>query len=267
MAVRIEDSFELLTQQEWDNYLGTHLFDNLLIHSEQFNKPSDIFAIFSLMRLDELLIEHNNKVGSVNITYALCRHYFDKGIPDDPWYISPGNNGQSIQYFPLFQEEHWMRQTWFNFFSDAYYLKISSLWDSIMEIINHYYELNMKSDLRMRDNVLKWLKENHNNIYLVFCDIMADPVYESARQYRTSAAHGTSAGSIQNKIKINKEVAEITDMDEKDQVTEKKVRTTKSLSIGVGDYVNVKTIMKNMEEYAIFIGYKIQEIISLLSNP
>jgi len=266
MAVRIEDSFELLTQQEWDDYLGTHLFDNLVIHNQQFSISSDFFAILSLLRLDEMLQEHNNKVGSLNVTYALCRHYFDKGIPDDPWYISPGNKGQSIQYFPLFQEEHWMRKTWFNFFSDAYYLKISSLWDSVLEIINHYFELNIKSDLRLRDYVLKWLKDNRNDIYLVFYNIMADPVYESARQYRTAAVHGTSASSVQNTVKINKEVTEITDVDEKGQSTKRNARTTKSLSIGVGDYVNVKTIMKNMEEYAIFTGNKIQEIISLLSK-
>ena len=123
MSVRIEDSFELLSQEEWDNYLGTHLFDKLLIHNGQINKSSDIFGIFSLIKLDEILVEHNNKVGSLNVTYALCRHYFDKGIPDDPWYISPGKDGHSIQYFPLFQDEHWMRLSWFNFFSDAYYLK------------------------------------------------------------------------------------------------------------------------------------------------
>ena len=46
---------------------------------------------------DNFWSQHNNKVGTLNVSYTLCRHYYDKGIPDDPWYISPGRDGQSIE--------------------------------------------------------------------------------------------------------------------------------------------------------------------------
>lgn len=131
-------------------------------------------------RLAELIQEHNNKVGSLAITYALCRHYFNKGIPDDPWYISPGKEGQSIQYFPNFKEEHWMRRYWFNYFSDTFYLKISSVWDSMIEILNHFYSLDFSNDLRLRDNVIKWLKQNVNSIASVFADMTEIPMENCA---------------------------------------------------------------------------------------
>ena len=38
------------------------------------------------------------------------------------------------------------------------------------------------------------------------------------------------------------------------------------ISMGVGDYTNVTTIMKNMEDYALFTGSKIKEIIGIMSE-
>lgn len=272
--VRIEGSFELLSQEEWDKYMDTHIFDNMRLEDNDLGASSDVLLSLSHPRLHEMIQEHNNKVGSLLITYALCKHYFDKGIPDDPWYISPGNEGQSIQYMPLFKEEHWMRHYWFNYFSDTYYLKISSVWDSVIEIINNYYELGNASDLRLRNNVLKWLKTNKSDLYDIFCKIMTDPLYADAQKYRTAAAHGTSAGTVTNTIKAQKDVwTEVLAMDAdgklildaEGKVTMKKVRAAAVISMGVGDYTNVKTIMKNMEDYVLFTGHKIKEIVPIMT--
>lgn len=117
---------------------------------------SDIFQNIGRPLLHGLITEHNNKVGNLHITYALCMHYYDRGIPDDPWYISPGKEGQSIQYFPEFKEEHYMRLFWFGYYADVFYLRLATIWDSLIEIINHYYGLDYVSDLRLRSNVMKW---------------------------------------------------------------------------------------------------------------
>ena len=98
--IRIEGSFELLSQEEWDKYFGTQLFDAMRIDPLIFDVSGDTFHDIAHPRLYELIKEHNNKVGSLAITYCLCRHYFDKGIPDDPWFKSPGDKGESIQYMP-----------------------------------------------------------------------------------------------------------------------------------------------------------------------
>lgn len=271
--IRIEGSFELLSQDEWDKYLGTDIFDDMRIEDTDLEVSGDIFASLSHPGLHEMILKHNNKVGSLLITYALCRHYYDKGIPDDPWYISPGKDGQSIQYMPLFQEEHWMRQYWFNYFSDTYYLKISSVWDSVIEIINSFYSLGYASDLRLRSNVLKWLKTNKPSLYDVFNNIMTEVVYTDAQKYRTAAVHGTSAGTVTNTVKTQSDVwTEVlaTDdegkpiLDDNGKITMKKVKASAVISMCVGDYTNVKTIMNNMEEYAKFTGGKIKEIISLI---
>lgn len=273
--IRIENSFELLSQKEWDTYLGTNIFDELRIDESDFGVSRNAFENLDHPKMHEIIQDHNNKVGSVIVTYALCRHYYDKGIPDDPWYASPGEKGQSIQYMPLFKEEHWMRQYWFNYFSDTFYLKISSVWDSIIDIINFFYKLNYTSNLRLRSNVLKWLKTNKPDINHVFEDILQEQVYKDAQKYRTAAAHGTSAGTIKNTVKeesdVWTEVLATGDdgkpiLDAEGRVTMKKVKALKVISMCVGDYINAATIVNNMEAYSIFSGIKIKEIVSLITE-
>lgn len=272
--IRIEGSFELLTQTEWDKYLGVSLFDEMRIDMSRLG-GQESFPRFPHPKLTEMIKEHNNKVGSLIITYALCRHYFDKGIPDDPWYISPGNEGQSIQYMPLFKNEHWMRRYWFNFFSDTFYLKISSVWDSIIEILNHFYGLDYPSDLRLRSQVLKWLKQNSRDIVSVFNEIMSDQRYIDAQAYRILAAHGTSPSTVTDTIQSHRdEWVEIVDidsdgtlrLDENNRPIMKRVKAKTVVSFAVGEYTNVATIMKNMEDYSSFSGQKIQELVTLMAK-
>ncbi|RCX17152.1 hypothetical protein DFR58_10846 [Anaerobacterium chartisolvens] len=272
--VQIEGSFELLTQDEWDNYLGVNFFDNMNIGIERFGVSMNGFPDISHPRLAELIQDHNNKVGSLVITYALCRHYFDKGIPDDPWYISPGKEGQSIQYFPNFKEEHWMRRYWFNYFSDTFYMKLSSVWDSIIEILNHYYSLDYPIKLGTRKKVIDWLDKNVKHIASIFKEIEQNQLYINAKDYRNRASHGTSAASVTNTIKSQKDVwTEVHDrdsngnlrLDENNKPIMKKVKAKSVISMSVGNYTNVPTIMENMEKYSVYSGLKIQEIISLVS--
>ena len=77
MEVKIEGSFESLSQDEWDKYLSVDFFEDMFIKEGSLGESEDIFQNISTPRLHELIQEHNNKVGSLRITYALCRHYFD----------------------------------------------------------------------------------------------------------------------------------------------------------------------------------------------
>lgn len=270
MSIRIEQSFELLSQEEWDTYLGTTLFNGMHIDESAFGVSREGLPDMEHPRLAEMIFDHNNKVGTLPITYALCRHYFDKGIPDDPWYISPGKDGSGVQYMPLFEDVHWMRRYWFNYFSDTYYLKISSVWDSVIEILNHYYELDYKSNFWLKIKVEKWLKDNVPDVYDIIESVFKDSKFINAQKYRTLAAHGTSPGTVTNTVTSKKDVWVDVPADGKDgkplvdvegHLVMKKVKAKRVVSIGVGDYTNVATIMKNMEEYAVFSGESIKKIV------
>ncbi len=41
--IRFENSFELLSQEEWDTYLGTNIFDELRIDESEFGVTRNTF--------------------------------------------------------------------------------------------------------------------------------------------------------------------------------------------------------------------------------
>ena len=266
MNVDIAGSFEVPSQEEWDKYLATDIFNDMNLEPGTLGESEDVFQNIGRPRLHEIITEHNNKVGALRITYALCRHYYDKGIPDDPWFISPGSAGQSVEYFPNFKEEHWMRKHWFTYFADTFYLKISSVWDSIIEIIDEYYQYGIPQDLRFRSEVFKRLKEDNPDLFNVFAELQKNDLYIEAQKYRTEAAHGTSAGDVHNTISTQRDVeTEITKI-EGGHVVRRPVKAAMVVSFGVGEYTLSKTIMENIENYSKHSGAEMQRIINLLES-
>lgn len=264
MVVRFEDSFETLSQKEWNKYFSTKIFDDMIIEENSSSVSHDPLEKINKLKQCEVIKDHNNKVGMLKITYALCRHYFDKGIPDEPYYISPGKAGQSVEYFPKFNEEHWMRKYWFNYFADVFYLKISALWDSVYEIIDEFYQYGIKRCIDFKTKVLEKIKIDNPNLHKLLKEICDNKLYKDGQKYRIAAAHGTSIGEVKDPIKVQHNVeTEIPDTID-GKIAMKKVNAQTVIKIGVGDYVNVSTIMKHIEDYSIFVGGKIQEIIALL---
>lgn len=263
-SIDIGSSFELLSQEEWDKYLSTALFDGMCINAECFKKYEQ--QIFMYLPLGEAIHGHNNKVDDLRITYALCKHYFDKGIPDDPWYISPGKDGCSIQYMPNFKNEHWMRRYWFNHYSENLYLKYFSLWDGIIGLLNIFYEINESlQDYRFRSKVMGELKKKQKPVFDFLSAILDDPIYKEANQYRTSFVHGiapsvVSDGYVLEKDKLTETVEMVNGTPQKRQV-----RSQLVLSCRAGNYTYIGTVMNNAESFATFTGQKIQELIKLIA--
>ncbi len=185
MKVDFENSFELLSQEEWNQYLSEEKIDYIMVDKGVFAKFSDKIMMYPILmeEIDEL----NNKVGSIKVSYALCRHYYDKGIPDKPYYISPGKDGQSVQYFPNFKNEHWMRLYWFNHFADAAYMKLFSVWDSVTEILDTFYGMNIDKNMRFKFRVMDELKQKDNSIWsFLKNDVLNSALYQEAEKYRNS---------------------------------------------------------------------------------
>ena len=155
---------------------------------------------------------------------------------------------------------------WFNYFADTYYLKLMAVWDSIIEIINHFYSYDFIIDFRLRNNVLKKLKSDNPALHLIFTELQTDPIYVDAQKYRTAAAHGTSAGEISNTVSIDRDVeTEVPVLDESGKLIMKKIKASAVVSLGIGEYTMTKDIDANMEQFATLTGNKIQEIAACMT--
>lgn len=263
MKIEFEKSFELLTQKEWNQYLGEERIDSMMIDKDIFEKFKDRIMMYPILleEVDAL----NNKVGALKVSYALCRHYYDQGIPDKPYYISPGNEGQSIQYFPNFSTEHWMRLYWFNHFADAAYMKLFSVWDSVTEILDTFYDMNIDKNMRFKFRVLEELETRDRELWkLLKKDVLNNDLYVQADRYRNSFAHYSGPSNISNSYTLKKEKeVELPEIQEDGTVKMIKKKAT-VLSIGAGDYTYVDDIIENMLEFSKFTGEMIGCIVSVL---
>lgn len=201
----------------------------------------------------------------------MCRHYYDLGIPDEPWYVSPSLDGKkSVQYMPNFKPEHHMRLFWFNHFAANLYVTAFGVWDSIIEMLNIFYDINEKPDLRQRSEVLKWLKKNKNDIFIVFDGLKDNPIYTKANEYRTQFVHGIAPSEISNQNTYKKDTeAKIIDSEESiktGKVVYKTVKHATVMSVGVGQYTKVKDVLEIFEEFAKLTASKKDEILNLLTN-
>ena len=232
-----------------------------MIDKRVFAKFSDRIMMYPILmeEIDEL----NNKVGSVKVSYALCRHYYDKGIPDKPYYISPGKDGQSVQYFPNFKNKHWMRLYWFNHFADAAYMKLFSVWDSVTEILDTFYGMNIDKNMRFKFRVMDELKQKDNIIWsFLKNDVLNSGLYQKAEKCRNSFAHYTGPSTVSNNYIIQKDKeVEFPKMQEDGTIKMIKKKAT-VLSYGVGDYTFVDDIINNILDFSEFTGKKISKLLT-----
>lgn len=260
MQIDFETSFELLEQTEWNQYLSEEKINSIMIDKSIFDKYVNRIMMHSI--LVEEIFELNNKVGSIKVSYALCRHYYDKGIPDKPYYISPGKEGESVQYFPNFKDEHWMRLYWFNHFADSVYMKLFSVWDSVTEILDTFYDLGIEKNMRFKFKVMDVLKQKDNAIWsFLKRDVLDNELYKRAGMYRNSFAHYTGPSTVSNSYTIqkNKEI-ELPEIQE-DGSAKLIKRKANVLSYSAGDYTYVEDIIKNILEFSDFTGRMIHKLL------
>src|SRR5699024_9781836 len=75
-----------------------------------------------------------NKLISINNDFGYALFYYYKGIPDDEWYMSPGKQGQSVQYYPHFEDQHYSNLYNFSYFVDIFFLKYITVTETIVHI-------------------------------------------------------------------------------------------------------------------------------------
>ncbi len=275
MESRIYDAFEIPPESEWDKHLESELFKKMSIDSNQFDIGDydlDEFAFEGGVK--SCINQHNEKVGTLIVSYILCRHYYDKGIPDDPWYESPGKDGQSIEYMPNFTSQDLLVRYWFSYFYEYVYFKIFSIWDSIYVFINDYYQMGHEQKSGFNRKVTESLKEHRSDICDLFTNISKEYLYKEANKYRNRIIHGTSLNGVTSGFQMKKNYKgkmPVMNKEGQYEINEGKIKmeernVTFKLSDNLGEYIKCETIMNNIDQFCIFTGDKIEEVINLIKK-
>lgn len=168
-------------------------------------------------------IDHTRK------SYVFARFNFDLGIPDDPWFVSPGRDGRGTEFFPNFEEKHFWHKMQFDFYGDVFYYKWFSAFDTLGQILNLIY--NLKLSLPTFASAVARLETVDPSLFAdLQSEVTKQQSFKTAKQFRNDMTHnylpGRSGGSVECATTDN----------------------GTSVSLGIGQYVPTKLIMANMVE-------------------
>lgn len=137
-----------------------------------------------------------------------------------------------------------------------FYVRISSVWDSLLDFLGCYYKTDFKRDLKYNEKLLKWLKNHQPEISKTISDFYEKDTRKLATKYRIFAAHGSSIGIIRNYVKeYNNELVDFPNFDKDGNVLRNEngdivyqKQLSKKIVYSLGEYISSKVLMQNMDD-------------------
>lgn len=194
--------------EDWDNICEQK---KEALDKIQLAEPNKTFSFFDFggIELSYWVKEFNNRVFDLVNNYVMMMNYYNMGIPDKEWFISPGRNGQSVQYFPHFEDKHYIYLYWFGFYMDGYYSKFFGLIDSIYHLINVSYVFGVENSLGFRKKVADKLEKQDKELFDYLESIRINAIYKSVSDFRNNMTHNYRPNQIDSGINQKKENGKI----------------------------------------------------------
>lgn len=186
--------FEYPSESDWERIARTFPCRKLDISLDDFGGETDsIKKLLDYQELQAWAIHLQNRLIDVFKSYVFLMYYYEKGIPDTEWYISPGKKGQSIQYFPHFEVRHFLIKDQFDFYADIFYYKIFSAWDTIGHLLKTLFELKDLSKPTFK-SVVNQLEQKKPDLYRDLKLIINNPDFKQANEIRNNVTHNFLPG-------------------------------------------------------------------------
>src|SRR5260221_213955 len=154
--------------------------------------------------------------------------YYEEGIQDDPAFISPGMQGQTVQFYPNMDSNQRQNKDWFDFYSDTLYFKLFSAWDLIGHFLNVKYGLGVeKVDFH---KAVTNLKSKNVGPFKNLGKLKSSPAFKTASILRNNITHNR----LPNTLGM--------------EVTRKVTRIGPAIDIGLKIYFPAAEIVANTRE-------------------
>jgi len=233
--------FEFPTHEELIAVAKRNQLDDMAVMPGDFNPAARTFdAVDVWMRdsdVETWTIHLLGRLGSVRLSYWLMQYYADKGIPDERWYMSPGRSGQSIEYFPDFDEEAHSTKFMFDYAADAFYAQLFAAWDNLAQAINDMHALGLGIKDVSLWRVVSGLKTVVPSLHADLAQLTSDPDHKQALELRRCIQHRHSPSNLSSSFE------RVTDT-----VT----------SIGVGGYTTSAEVLRNAQSACGLLGSAIE---------
>jgi hypothetical protein len=195
--------FEFPTADEWRKLQETYPFDKLELSQDYFrytlNPHGSIESFYAGSEIQTWTLHLQNRLIQTRWSYIFLMFHFTKGIPDDEWFISPGKNGESIQYYPHFEEKDHFTKAQFDYYADVFYYKLFSAWDTLGQILNVLYELEIAKPTF--NEAVKKLKPLKPALHAKLKSILNSDDFLKMRALRHDITHNHLPGHIGSSVR------------------------------------------------------------------
>lgn len=161
---------------------------------------ADIFGLNNGVKLKYWIKEFNNRSFDLTANYTLLKSYYDAGIPDDVWFISPGKNGQGVQYFPHFEEHHFANLYWFGFYMESFFTRAEGLIDTVYHLVNVKFNLGVEPKLGFRRNILNEVETTDIKLFDYLKALPQNQKFKKMNDYRNNLVHNFRPSQIDSGI-------------------------------------------------------------------
>jgi len=205
---------EFPTKEDWTRIYNASQFENIFSLLDRFDEliptSNDLLDLPTTIELQSLVPEITHRLGDTGKSYLLMMFYYEQGIPDDPAFISPGMQGQTVQFYPNMD------------------FKLFSAWDLIGHFLNVKYGLGVeKVDF---NKAVTNLKSKNVGPFKNLGKLKSSPAFKTASILRNNITHNR----LPNTLGM--------------EVTRKVTRIGPAIDIGLKIYFPAAEIVANTRE-------------------
>lgn len=215
------------TDEEFECIQSNYFTSELDLVSEEVSLllfPETFDGTFMRLEVNDWILHLSNRMIHARDSYHLMMFYFDRGIPDTRPWISPGENGDSITYFPDFSREDHINKMSFNFYADTFFSKLASSWDTIGHLLNVIHQLHLKPKRIDFASVVTELNKSISGPGKELHGLLKCSEYQNFNKVRNDITHNFLPGMFGNTLQ--------------------RTDDGKKIFIGVGPYVTSDEIVK-----------------------
>jgi len=198
---------ECPSEQDWDDIFGNSLFPDILKLVDNVKRSGktyrDGFEFMRGIETREYYFQLRHRIADTAISYVFVVYFYNKGIPDKRWSISPGRGGSSVTYFPDFEDLHYEIKKWFDYYSDVFYYKLFSAIDIVGHILNNKQNLKIKKSKVSFSKSLKKLQGINDELLTTLNTIKQNQDFKTANNIRNDITHNYLPSSVGFSVTID----------------------------------------------------------------
>jgi Cthe_2314-like HEPN len=193
------------SKKEWRRIAATFPVKQLNVRLNDFQRrydpseasPRNLFVRHETLNW-EMHLQH--RIRDAWNGYVLLNFFYNMGIPDNPWSIEDENG---TKYFPHFDKTHYEIKDQFDFYTDVFYYKVFSAWDTLGQILCLVYELKLPPKQKPSfASAMQALKAVDRGLFDRLQVIRADPEFDKAKKFRNDITHNFLSNALGSDVRL-----------------------------------------------------------------